>query len=554
MRMRRLSILFTCLIAMTLIIAACGKKQEATPPPTPRPVETVILESINPIKPLQLTGAVKAWKESNVAFEINGRVDFIVDTATNLRGRWMVGEKAIVQGDPLARLDTRSYRIQRDTAKAAVNVARGQLATAEVELEKVLPARLEAAKAERARAQADYVRYAVAGQRNAVAKTDVDRALADRDVKVAAFKKVLADIEAQRTRLKGHHANVAEAKANLADAEYDLERCTLYAPFNGEVAEVWTEAGGYARTGNAVAHLIMMDPIKIDVSVSAEVAQRVQLQQVVNVYISGQKKPMYGSVFEKATVADADTRTFRISIMVRNKITHGEIDLTQDRFKDLPHLTKFSYLQRERPEDPTSIYVVEENRALRKDGKGHYVWAAESHKQSDAIDWSKPILKLKKYRVVPGTKRINFQGLWLAIELKDIGDLKEGALIALDVPKSLKDGDEMLIARKQWLLRPGQMVNIYPEIVPPPPGFYLPLNVIRPIDDQNGDVFVVADNKARKVRVKLLRHAGELMLVAPANEEGKALIKGGVKVVASHIHFLKDGEPLRVVRTERIKP
>ena len=77
------------------------------------------------------------------------------------------------------------------------------------------------------------------------------------------------------------------SEAQFEQADYDLERCILYAPFPGEVSEVYIEAGGYVQKGNAVAHLVMMDPIKVDISVSAKTAERLKLRDSVHLFLSG---------------------------------------------------------------------------------------------------------------------------------------------------------------------------------------------------------------------------------------------------------------------------
>ena len=46
-------------------------------------------------------------------------------------------------------------------------------------------------------------------------------------------------------------------------------------------------------------------------------------------------------------------------------------------------------------------------------------------------------------------------------ELSDIGKLTPGTLIAMDVPDDFKDGDQVLVANKQWRLRPGQLIPVF---------------------------------------------------------------------------------------------
>ena len=95
-----------------LAFAGCGGEPEEAPAPRPRPVRVIELRELDPVGPLQLTGAVTAWSEEDVAFEVDGRVTWIVESGTNLVGRWEQDGTVLVEGDVLARLNTEPYEIR----------------------------------------------------------------------------------------------------------------------------------------------------------------------------------------------------------------------------------------------------------------------------------------------------------------------------------------------------------------------------------------------------------------------------------------------------------
>ena len=484
------------ILAGIFILAGCGKKDDTDIRPDPRPVTVLELREINPIKPLQLTGSVNSWKEEDISFEVDGRVEWIVEMATNLEGRWKEGNVVNVQGDVLARLDERSYQIK-----------------------------LKRAKAEKDRAHAEYVRKKNAWEKKAISEVDFIRGTADRDAREAEFE----------------------------DTEYDLERCTLYAPFSGEVSEVYVEAGGYVKRGEPVAHLVMMDPIKVDISVSFETAERLKIRDPVRIFLPGDEKPAYGSVYEKATVADPETRTFRVSIITRNIRTIGGLYPGSPLLK-YPLITGYIPLQQMRTGDEDSPFFVEENRALHKDDKNYYVWGDIDHKRADIFGSEKPLITLRKYIVTPGERQINFQGLFLMRELTDIGKLIPGTLIALDIPDDFKDGDQALIANKQWLLRPGQLIPVFLGVEIPKTGLYLPMNAIKPIDDKMGEIFVAVDGKAKKIKVKILSNVGELFMLEAFDPDDAGIVTAGSRIITDHIHFLQHDEPIRVIKTVELIP
>jgi len=84
------------------------------------------------------------------------------------------------------------------------------------------------------------------------------------------------------------------------------------------------------------------------------------------------------------------------------------------------------------------------------------------------------------------------------------------------------------------------------------PGFYLPLNLLKNRDQEPGYLFVEQDGKARKVTVKMLNWAGDLVRIEPAESGQAGLLVAGARVIAEHVHFLQDGEPVRVVETREL--
>ncbi|KHE90456.1 MAG: efflux RND transporter periplasmic adaptor subunit [Candidatus Scalindua rubra] len=491
------NIIIPITLSCVFTLTGCGKKEITGTGPSPRPVNVIELSEINPVKPLQLTGSVMSWKEQDISFEVSGRVEWIVEMGTNLEGRWEEDGIVHVPGDVMARIDKRHNQI-----------------------------RLKAVRAEKERAQAEYVRKKQAWDKKAISEVDFIRATADRDSSEAQFEQ----------------------------ADYDLDKCTLYAPFPGEVSEVYIEAGGYAQKGNAVLHLVMMDPIKVDISVSAKTAESLKLRDSVRLFLPGNDNPVIGRVYEKSTVADPETRTFRVSIITRNRQQIGEL-LPGDPLLMYPRITDYLYLQQLKAGDADSPFFVEENRALHSDGVNYYVWGDPDHKYGDDIDPDKPLITLRKFTVIPGEHRMNLQGLYLMRELDDIGKLTPGTLIAMDVPDDFKDGEQILVARRQqWRLRPGQLIPVLLGATMPETGFYLPINSIKPVNDKTGEIFVAVDGKAKKVKVQILSNVGELFRIEALDPGNANLVTTGSRVITDHIHFLEHDEPVRVIKTVEMNP
>ena len=529
---------------LAILLASCGKEAPPPEPVAPRPVAVVELQKIDPVRPLLLTGSVESWKQEDVSFEVAGRLDYIVEPGTFLQGRWVEDGEVRVVGDVLARIDTREYDIARSVAQAGVEVAQEQTATATVQLEKVLPANRDAAKANRDRAEAEYQRYQQAAKSRAVSEIDVIKAKADFDGREANLAQAVAAIETKQAEIKSFQANERHAKQTLGKAEYDIERCVLHAPFSGEVSQVYIEAGGYAQRGQPVAHLVMMSPIKVDLAVSRATLAKLRRGDAVQLYAPGEKEPMVGAVYDKGTVADPKTRTFRVSVITRNSRAHKAFG-AEDPRASMPRVSDSMALSQATAPGAEGRYFVEERRVLRKDAQGYYVWADPARRVTESAP-DGTVFNLRKFRVKPGEQRASLQGIYLVRELVDIGDLKPEILLPLDVPDSAADEQKVVLSRPQWFLRPGQLVDVLLSGQPPAPGIYVPADAVKADKDGGNVLFLAVDGKAKRVNVRVVDVLGQY-----ARIEGEG-IEPGAAVIADYVHFLVDGEPVRVIRRREL--
>ncbi len=520
------------------LLAACSVKEPPKPAVVPRPVSIIELRESDPVQQLLLTGSVSSWAQQDVSFEVDGVVRFTAKAGTNLKGRFLTEDGEVqVEGDHLALLDKQAYEIARSSAVAMVEVAKENVDTARVQLAKVLPASLKAAEANQVRAQAEFRQIEGLHKKDAAPEVAVIRARADRDGRAAQVEEALAAMDAKKAEIKSLEARVQQAEESLRKADYDLERCTLFAPFAGEVDEVYVEAGGYVRRGQPVAHLVMMQPILVSLAVSDETASRISRGDRVRVAVRGLEEMAYARVYDKATSADPETRTFRVSILVHNERVRAPFGADDPRAK-LPIITDTLPLRRL---EDAGVYFVEAKRALVKDDRGYYVWADPAFHFKEGIkDGS--VLHLKKYRVTPGPRQLSLQGVYLIRELTDIGNLPPGTFVAMDVPKTDTDEIDVVLAKPRWRLRPGQLAPVLLSNQAPKPGLYLPMNTIKPQEGGTGIVFLAQDGVAKLVKIRITGSVGELFRV-----EGEGL-RPGVEVITDYIHFLQDGEPVRIIK------
>ena len=523
-------------LAVAILSAGC-REETINTAESPRPVVVVHLRETNPATPLRLTGTVEPWAEEDVAFEVPGRLTFIVEPGTFLEGRWEVDGEPMIDGDILAQLDEEPYEV-------AVLAAESQVSSARVNSEKILPAMLEVASARFERAEKEFARNERLRRQSpgALSEKALVDAEADRDATAAAVQQAEAERDAGE-------ANLRSAKARYDRSVLDLGHTTLYAPFRGEVTDVLVQAGGYAEAGKPVAHLVAMDPIKVRVSVSAETHRRIKHGDPVRLFVANQEEEIVGSVYQMSTVADPSTRTFSITLICRNyKVWRSESEA--ERAKDLPKVKDLLPATRLDISGDGPLYV--EQRTLVDE---RFVWIAEGINLRDPQRELGTVLTVRKVPVVPGPDRVNYQGIFLARELADPGELTFGQACVVGVPEGVQDGQQVALLPRAWLLQPGSLAEVEFTRDEGVPGYYVPLRAINGRGNSH-HVFIVqqaaedddSHGVAARVDVSLHEPVGELRRIEPLRN---GALGPGTRVIVEGASYIEDQEPVSVVPSTR---
>jgi RND family efflux transporter MFP subunit len=103
--------------------------------------------------------------------------------------------------------------------------------------------------------------------------------------------------------------------------KYDIERCSIKAPFSGFVIEEHTQVGQWLRKGGDVVTIVDMDPILVTVPVPDRYIYFIEPGQKVNLafeFLPG-KKDREGKVRSIIRKGDEKARTFPVQIRVSNQ-------------------------------------------------------------------------------------------------------------------------------------------------------------------------------------------------------------------------------------------
>jgi membrane fusion protein (multidrug efflux system) len=205
------------LLALVLLLSACGAKEAKKPPRTPE-VGYVVLKTQDVPLEVVLGGRTNAYEISDVRPQVNGVI----------KARKFVEGGVVKQGQTLYEIDPSLY--QAAVAQAAAN--------------------LQNAEATRDAAVAKAARYKPLAAMEAVAKQDYT------DAEAAAKQAI---------------AQVAQNQAALDTAKINLKYTTVPAPITGRIGRSLVTTGALVTSGQttALANIQRLDPIYVDITQSS---------------------------------------------------------------------------------------------------------------------------------------------------------------------------------------------------------------------------------------------------------------------------------------------
>lgn len=198
-------------------------------------VETVETRSISETIPL--FGEVVTTRDGTVAARIAGTVDIV---------HVLVGDR-VEAGEALAELDTELLEIQKRQADAQIGEALAGIAVAQARVER---------------------------SENALARVEGLRETSS--FSISRFDEATSDLSEARGQLAQAEARRISAAAALAEAEYQLERAAIVAPFAGVALEVNTNPGEYIASGAPVVRLLDTAAFEIEASVPSDYVSALQ--------------------------------------------------------------------------------------------------------------------------------------------------------------------------------------------------------------------------------------------------------------------------------------
>jgi hypothetical protein len=340
----------------------------------------------------------------------NGHLTWIAPVGTFARGP-VYNEKGeiIRKGDVLALCDKRFYLSYVEEAKADIKANKGVFTSAANDYKR--KAKLLTGEGTK-------------GGTPVIAKSDYDTS-------EATYNRALGDLK--------------KAEENLKYQNLLLENCTIRAAYDCYIMKHVNSVGSWTNVDYPTMEVMRLSPMYIDVKMSRDEAKQIfNGNNMVNVYTKDSKKPYI------AYVQYAQFTKNGIRIPVANHFSDVPENIK------IPIINKYSLIRRF---EIGSTKLAVSIKCIQKDKKGLYVWQAEGQQVKGNKMIDKTFKVHKKYIKTTDELRKTLP-MGMIQCLKDFDNFKIRDVILEDIPKGLKDGDEVYYHKENLIFWPNDKVKV----------------------------------------------------------------------------------------------
>ncbi len=149
-----------------------------------------------------------------------------------------------------------------------------------------------------------------------------------------------------------------------------FKQAPVESPLSGVIGRVYVDIGANVTSQTAVALVVKMEKVKIDLDIPEKYLPKISLRQEANISVDAYPQDKFlGIVTKISPVLNLDNRAAPVEITIEN-IDHrlksgmfAKVELVIEEFKNVPTILKESIIGK----DPdTYVYVIENNKAILK--------------------------------------------------------------------------------------------------------------------------------------------------------------------------------------------
>lgn len=163
------------------------------------------------------------------------------------------------------------------------------------------------------------------------------------------------ELRAERRRMARARSGLDQAEVALREAELNLDRTQVRAPFDGRIANLRAVEGQHVGAGQELLEVVDLDPIKVEVQVlEGEIRHLMPGRRASVTFAAFPGETFEGRIETINPVVDPQTRTARVTVVLPNRDGrirpgfYARVSLAAERFPDRILVPRAAILERDR--------------------------------------------------------------------------------------------------------------------------------------------------------------------------------------------------------------
>lgn len=282
------------LIVSFLVVSGCNRRPVVKVDANIKPIKVKKVMNELYTQAISSSGNIKPTQTIKLSMKVSGIINSL---SVN------VGDY-VKKGQYLAGIDPLQYQL-------ALNAADSEYISLKMKIESEIPSGINQAKSQLDLMNNRYLRYQQLYQKGLLPKDKFEEFETELIVIRNKYQEALDSQAVWAKKLE-------QAKAMRELAQTNLNDTKLYSPIHGVVVSKLMESGELASPGYPLLVLGRLDQVEVEIGITDEDVNRLELGKTAAVYVYGPEQTYYGKISEIGAVADESTRTFPVKILLNN--------------------------------------------------------------------------------------------------------------------------------------------------------------------------------------------------------------------------------------------
>lgn len=319
-----------------LMLAGCGNDSGKQTQEASRKIAVMTVGPVTHNDKLIVSGNITPTETVQLSFKLSGTIANIYPKEGEL----------VKSGQKIANLDPSDYTIQTNAAladqsmaqagisasQAQYKAAKAEYDAAKIQADTEIASKTVQAKAQLDLTQATYNRIKTLVAAEAASQSQLDEITAKLKVDMETYQqaldaKTVADVnlaaaqrkvEAYESQIHSSAAQAEKADAAVNKAKNDLTDTTIFSPFDGVILKKIVNERETVSAGYPVVSIGNTKKVYVEIGVSDKYINSLKKDQSAKITAYGTDGEFDGRIAEIGSLADANTRSFPVKILIDN--------------------------------------------------------------------------------------------------------------------------------------------------------------------------------------------------------------------------------------------